>query len=114
MPLFFNLLISVLLAIYLALNFVFPFFEIHLANANLAKINIEVNKVIDENRNQIALIKPKIEEKFSSMTLFDQLMVTTSSVNDFHVVDLEFYMKNFFRKQKSKNKIKVRYLVNEL
>jgi hypothetical protein len=110
-----NLFFIVFITLFLAVNMLMPFLNLHIANSSLAHIKTEVNQIINENRNNPSQIKSNLQQTLSELDTFELVSVQDSDANDFKVIELEFKYKLLFNgfNKKVKNQ-KMRFIVSNV
>ena len=95
--------------------FLFPFMNLHMANANVAMVRTKVNEIINENRNTPYELVSDIKENISKNEAFDLVSVTSAQANDFRLIEVEFHYKTLFQGLNKKlGNQKMRFIVNDV
>lgn len=110
-----NYFFIIVITLFLTVNLLMPFLNLHIANSSLASFKTEVNQVINEYRNNPSMIKAALKEGLSKNDSFEIVSVQDSDVNDFKVIELEFKYKLLFNGFNKKiDRQKMRFIVSNV
>jgi hypothetical protein len=110
-----NLCFFVLVSAGLSGWLILPSLSLHMANACLAVIKKDVNKIINLNRNNLEDIDIKIKTSLANNSVYDLVNILASDNHDFKVIELEFRYKALFQdfNTRVKNQ-KLRFVLNDV